>query len=210
MASDATGSALREFDSGVRIDGPVLATSIAAALLVGLGFGLVPAWRGSRGDLQAVLKGSGRGATLDLGTRRLFSALVVSEIAVAVVLLVATGLMVRSFRNLVNERWGFAIENRVAFDVTFSGRLRPEHEARVTFVEQALERLRGLPEVASATATTPDLVSLGRSLAAITPQGSTPPAARGYFLVNHRLVFPGYFEDSGIPIVHGRLHRAVG
>ncbi|HVQ28955.1 MAG TPA: ADOP family duplicated permease, partial [Vicinamibacteria bacterium] len=211
MASDTTGSALREFDSSVRIDGPVLGASIAAALVVGLGFGLVPAWRGSRGDLQAVLKGSGRGATLDLGTRRLFSALVVSEIAVAVVLLVATGLMVRSFRNLVNERWGFAIENRVAFDVTFSGRIRPEHEARVTFVEQALERLRGLPEVASATATTPDLVALGRSLAAITPQGSTPPAARGFFLVNHRLVFPGYFEDSGIPIVHGRpIERSDG
>lgn len=203
LASDATGGALREFDSAVRIDGSVLATSIGVALLVGLGFGLVPAWRGSRGDPQAVLRGRGRGATLDLGTRRLFSGLVVSEIAVAVVLLVGTGLMVRSFRNLVNERWGFATDNRLAFGVTFSERLRPEHEDRVAYVDQALERLRALPEVASATATTPDLVALGRSLAAIT-QGTTPPASRGFFIVNHRLVFPGYLADLGIPIVRGR------
>ena len=97
----------------------------------------------------------------------------------AVVLLVATGLMVRSFRNLVNERWGFAIDNRLVFDVTFSTRLRPEHEARVAFVEQALERLRALPEVAEATATTPDLVALGRSLAAVTPEGTTPRSGGG-------------------------------
>ena len=67
MASDATGSALREFDSAVRIDGPVLVASVGVALLVGLGFGLVAAWRGSRGDLQAVLKGSG--ARGDAGPR---------------------------------------------------------------------------------------------------------------------------------------------
>ena len=204
MASDATGNALREFDPVVRFDGPVLMASIAVSLLVGLGFGLVPAWRGSRGDLQSVLKGRGRGATLDLGTRRLFSGLVVSEIAVAVVLLVGTGLMIRSFRNLVNERWGFATEGRLTFGVTFSERLRPEHEARVAYVDQALERLRALPEVASATATTPDLVALGRSLAAVTPEGSTPPSSRGFFLVNHRLVFPGYFAELHIPIVRGR------
>ena len=204
MASDATGGALREFESTVRVDGHVLATSIAVALLVGLGFGLVPAWRGSRGDLQQVLKGKGRGATLDLGTRRLFSGLVVSEIGVAIVLLVGTGLMIRSFQNLVSERWGFATDNRLTFGVTFSDRLRPEHAARVAYVNEALERLRALPEVSSATATTPDLVALGRSLAAITPEGSSPPASRGFFIVNHRLVFPGYFEELHIPIVRGR------
>ena len=119
-----------------------------------------------------------RGSTLDRGTRRTFAALVVWEIAVAAVLLTATGLVVRSFRNLVGEDWGFATENRLAFGVTFSERLRPEHAQRVAYVEQALERLRALPGVVSATATTPDIVNLGRGLAGITPRGHRPAARR--------------------------------
>jgi len=204
LGNDATGSALREFDGSVRIDLPVLLTSIATALAVGLAAGLLPAWRGSRRDLLLATGSYGRGRTLDRGTRRTFGALVVAEIAVAAVLLTATGLMVRSFRNLVDEDWGFAIENRLAFSVTFSDRLRPEHREHVAYVEQALERLRALPGVASATATTPDIVNLGFSLAGITPEGTLPPPERGFFLVNHRMVFPGYFEDSGIRILKGR------
>jgi putative ABC transport system permease protein len=204
LASDATGSAMREFDHGVRIDLPVLLASIGTALVVGLGAGLVAAWRASRLDLDGAGRLGARGATLDRGTRRTFATLVVWEIGVAAVLLTATGLVVRSFQHLVREEWGFETENRLVFGVTFSDRLRPEHGQRVAYVEQALERLRGLPEVASATTTTPDIVNLGRGLAGITPQGTTPPPARGFFLVNHRMVFPGYFEALGIPIVRGR------
>ena len=204
MASDATGTAMREFDSAARIDGPVLLASIAVSLAVGIWAGLVPAWRATRGAATVAAGLGGRGPTLDRGTRRTFKALVVSEIAVAAVLLTATAFVVQSFRNLVEQPWGFATEDRLAFGVTFSDRLRPEHPQRVAYVEQALERLRALPEVVSATATTPDIVNLGRGLAAITPEGTTPPASRGYFLVNHRMVFPGYFEAFGIPIVKGR------
>jgi putative ABC transport system permease protein len=204
MASDQTGNAMREFDHAVRIDLPVLAASIGLALAVGLGAGLVASWRASRLDLDVARRLGVRGSTLDHGTRRTFAALVVGEIAVAAVLLTATGLAARSFRNLVREDWGFGTEDRLAFGVTFSARLRPEHADRVAYVEQSLERLRALPGVVSATATTPDIVNLGRGLAAITPQGVEPPRPRGYFLVNHRMVFPGYFEAFGIRIVRGR------
>jgi putative ABC transport system permease protein len=204
MASDATGNAMREFDTGVRIDGQVLGVTAALTLLVGLGFGLLPALRGSRDNLQLAIKGTSRGATLDRGSRRTLSALVVGEIAVAVVLLVGTGLMIRSFRNLVAIDWGFATEDRLAFTVTFSDQLRPRHPDRVAYMEEALTRLRALPGVSSATATTLDLIELGRNLAGITPVGVTPPEARGYFLVTHKMVAPGYFNDFGIPILRGR------
>jgi predicted permease len=204
MASDATGNALREFDPSVRIDLPVLLASAGLALVVGLGAGLVAARRASRWDLEMTSRLAARGSTLDRGTRRTFAALVVWEIGVAAVLLTATGLVVRSFHNLVREDWGFATENRLVFGVTFSAHLRPEHARRVGYVEEALERLRALPGALSATATTPDIVNLGRGLAGITPQGTVPPPGRGFFLVNHRMVFPGYFEASGIPIVRGR------
>ena len=209
MASDATGNAMREFDTTVRLDPAVLAVATGLTLLVGLGFGLLPALRGTRGNLQLALKGNSRGATLDRGARRMLGTLVITEIAVAVVLLVATGLMVKSFRHLISQPWGFATEQRLTFNVTFSDRLRPEHAARTAYVDQVLEKLRALPGVVSATATTPDLVSFGRNLAAVTPQGSTPPAARGYFLINHRMVAPGYFTDSGITIVRGRAIDAT-
>jgi predicted permease len=164
----------------------------------------VAAWRVSRRDLEMAPRLGARGSTLDRGTRRTFAALVVWEIGVAAVLLTATGLVVRSFHNLVREEWGFATDNRLAFGVTFSARLRPDHAQRVGYVEQSLEGLRALPGVVSATATTPDIVNLGRSLAGITPEGTTPPPGRGYFLVNHRMVFPGYFDAFGIRIVRGR------
>jgi len=208
MASDATGNAMREFSTAVALDGPVLAVSLATALLVGLGFGLVPAWRVSRGDLHAAVKGGSR-STLERGTRRTFGALVVSEIAVALVLLTATGLMIRSFHNLIGQDWGFATNERLTFDASFSERLRPRHTERVAYVEQALERLRALPGVVSATAVTPELVAFGRNLAGVTPEGSTPPETRGYFLVNHRMVFPGFFEASGMRIVRGRALQAT-
>jgi predicted permease len=204
MASDATGNAMREFDHAVRIDVPVLLASVAVALAVGLGAGLVAASRASRRDLPTTAGTGARGATLDRGTRRTFAGLVVGEVAMAAILLTATGLVVRSFKNLTAEGWGFGTENRLVFGVTFSDRLRPEHAERVAYVEQALSGLDALPGVVSATATTPDIVNLGRSLAAVTPEGTTPPAGRGYFLVNHRMVFPGYFEDFDIPIVRGR------
>jgi hypothetical protein len=136
MASDATGNALREFDHSVRIDVPVLLASAGLALAVGLGASLVAAQRASRLDFELGSKLGARGASLDRGTRRTFGALVVWEIGVAAVLLTATGLVVRSFHNLVREDWGFATENRLVFGVTFSAHLRPEHAQRVGYVER--------------------------------------------------------------------------
>ncbi len=204
MASDATGNAMREFDSSVRIDGQVLAVTTGLTLLIGLGFGLLPALRGTRNDLQLAIKGTSRGATLDRATRGTLSSLVVAEIAVAVVLLVGAGLMVKSFRNLVALDWGFATEDRLAFTVTFSNQLRPGHADRTAYLEDALGRLRALPGVESATATTLDLIELGRNLAGVSPEGVTPPEARGYFIITHRMVVPGYFKDFGVPILKGR------
>jgi putative ABC transport system permease protein len=112
--------------------------------------------------------------------------------------------MIRSFANLVALDWGFETKDRLAFTTSFSAQLRPEHPQRVSYIDQALERLRALPGVEGATATTLDLISLGRNLAGITPQGSTPPEARGYFIVSHKMVVPGYFKDLGIPILKGR------
>ncbi len=87
--ADATGSAIREFDHGVRLDWPVFAFAAGAMLVIGVGFGLLPAWRASRTDLRSALGSIGRGSTLDGATRRLLGGLIVVEIAIAAVLLMA-------------------------------------------------------------------------------------------------------------------------
>jgi len=81
--ADATGSAIREFDYGVRLDWPVFAFAAGVMLVIGVGFGLLPAWRASRTDLRSALGSIGRGATLEGGTRRLLGGLIVAEIAIA-------------------------------------------------------------------------------------------------------------------------------
>lgn len=202
------GGAIGEFGSSPAVDGGVLLFSIGAALFIGLVFGLLPALRCSRTDVQAALRGAGRSGLPDRGTRRMLGLLVVAEVAIAVVLLTGTGLMIRSFRNFTEIPWGFATSSRLAFDVTFTERLRPEHPQRTDYVERALEELRALPGVRSATATTPHQMFPARSLAAISPEGVRPPEAPGYFITYHRLVSPGYFRDAGIPIVAGRAFEA--
>jgi putative ABC transport system permease protein len=121
--SDATGSAMREFDYAARIDWPVFAFAAGVMLLVGIGFGLAPALRASRTDLRGAMSATGRGATLDRSTRRLLSSLVVAELAIAAALLMASVTATQYFRRLVDEPWGFATERRFTFKTMLSDRL---------------------------------------------------------------------------------------
>ena len=204
MASDAAGDSMRDFDMPVRVDAPVLAATAGLTLLIGLGFGTIPAIRATRDEIPRARGAGARGATRDRTSSRILGGLVVGEIAVATVLLSGTNLMARRYGDLASEPWGFDTENRLVFDVSFSPRLRPAHSERTAYLDEALERLRALPGVRSATASTVDLLMLSRNLASITPEGTTPPEPRGYFITSHRMVVPGYFDDFGIPIVRGR------
>ena len=201
--SDATGSAMREFDHTARLNLPVFAFASGALLVAGLGFGLLPAWRATRTDLRATINGSSRGATLDRGTRRLLGALVVGEIAAALVLLVGAGLLARHFRALVEQPWGFATENRLTFNVSLD-RLFPSAESRVQVLEHALTELRTLPGVRSATVTVPHPMNSARELISNTPEGATPPEPRGFELAYLRGTLPGYFTTMGQLLLRGR------
>src|SRR5438105_10351592 len=89
-AADATGSAMREFDSAARLDLPVFAFASGVMALVGLGFGLLPAVPASRTDLRGAMSITSRGATIDPNARRLLGSLVVIELAIAAALLTAS------------------------------------------------------------------------------------------------------------------------
>lgn len=201
--SDATGSAMREFDHAVRLNLPVFAFATGALLLAGFGFGLLPAWRASRTDLRSAMGSGARGATLDRGTRRLLGTLVVGEIAIALVLLVGAGLLTHHFRRLVEEPWGFATENRLTFNVSLD-RLYPEAAARTSVLEKIQTELRALPGVRSATVTLPHPLNAARQLISNNPEGITPPEPRGFHLAYLRATMPGYFATVGQILVRGR------
>ena len=206
--SDATGSAMREFDYAVRLDWPVFAFATGALLLAGA-FGLLPAWRGARTDLRTAMNSGGRAATLDRGNRRLLSALVVGEIAAAAVLLVAAVTLSQYFSRLVSEPWGFATDHRLTFNLTMPARLFPTAASRLQVLDRTLGELRALPGARSATVTLPHPLNSARQLLGNNPEGVTPPEPRGFHLGYVRATLPGYFATAGQALLQGRDFTAA-
>ena len=202
--ADTTGSAIREFDYGTRLDWPVFAFAAGAMLLIGVLFGLIPAWRASRTDLRGAFASIGRGSTLDRGTRRLLGGLIVVEIAVAALLLMGSLTLTQYFRQIVAQPWGFAVDHRLMFNTIFSDRLFPTADARMRAIDRTVVELQTLPGVNSATVTAPSPMEAARDLMTIVPEGSHPPEPRGSFLAYMRGIERGYFASMGQALIRGR------
>jgi predicted permease len=181
------------------IDRSVLGFTAALALATTLVFGLVPALRASRTDVGDVLKGAGRSAGLARSgvARGLF---VTAQVALCFVLLVGSGLMVRSFAALQRVDAGF--EPRGV--LTFTAPARGGVDERADYMRQMRERLQALPGVVSAAAATP--VPLNGQV--INARWGTEAAAEDPELfqqANVHIVQPGYFETMVTPVLAGRV-----
>ncbi|HEX8281564.1 MAG TPA: FtsX-like permease family protein, partial [Chthoniobacterales bacterium] len=207
--SDATGSAMREFDYAARIDWPVFTFAAGAMLLVGFGFGLLPAARASRTDLRGAISSTARGATLDRSTRRLLGSFVVIELAVAAALLMASITATQYFRKLLDEPWGFATERRVAFNAMLSDRLFDAPVAKQRVLEATLAELRSLPGIENATVTAPSPMNAPRNLVSINAEGVPAPEPRGFHLGFLRGAVPDYFKSMGHQLLRGREFNAT-
>ena len=202
--TDATGSAMREFDYAARIDWPVFAFAAGVMLLIGIGFGLLPAARASRTNLRSAISVTARGATLDRSARRLLGAFVVIELAVAAALLMASLTATQYFRKLVDEPWGFSTESRVAFKAMFSERLFPSAAGKEQGINAVLRELSALPGVKAATVTEPSPMTAPRNLLSFNADGAPPPEPRGYYLSYFRAAVPGYFKAMEQQLIAGR------
>ena len=160
---------------GIRIDATVLAFSMGATLLTGMLFGLAPALQTATAP-SGSLKESGRGTTAGSRGRRLRSALVVTEVALAVVVLVGAGLLVRSFVTLTARDAGFRPANLVSFNVPF--RSLPDNASRAQLAALLMDRLAELPGVAAAGAAT--------GFPSVTPQRAIRFAVEGRALTGRR------------------------
>ena len=206
----STGALLRLFPDagntgGIDIDWRVMAFAFGAALFTALLFGLFPALQVTRLSLTDAMKESVKST----GGSRLRKALIVSEVAVAVVLLVGSGLLMRSLFGLLNVQPGFRTEHLLVARVSIADVEGADISQQVTFFERLLERARVLPGVKSAGTVSfiplvpdesSDMVFYFEDRP-IPPKGQFPDAL-------HRVASPGYFEAMGIPLLKGRLFDA--
>ncbi len=191
----------------VGLDAQVTLFLLAVTGLTAALFGLAPAMQASVVNLAGALKEGGRSGSDGIGRNRMRSALVSSEFALALMLLVGAGLMVRSLAAMQSINPGFDSRGVLSMVVSVAGSREAEPNQRAVFYPQMLERVRALPGVQSA-ATINHLPLAGdvwgvpfRIEGRAKPQPGESP--RGIY----RVVMPGYFETMRIPVMRGRTIR---
>lgn len=185
----------------VGFDGRVAALGVTAALLAGLLAGLAPALRGARGDLSTVLSGA-RGSVR--GGRGLPGAVMVgTEVALAVALLVAGGLLVRSFRAVVGTDLGFEPAGVLTGELALVDGRYAEPGRRLLFWEALTNRLEGLPGVTAAAVASAIPTGVAGNGFIDLPGREGEKIGAGYRAVSER-----YFEVLGIRLVAGRAFQA--
>jgi putative ABC transport system permease protein len=189
--------------SAVALDWTVLGFTLLLSLLTGVLFGLVPALHASRADLNSVLKETGARAGSGLRQNKARSLLVVTEVALAMVLLAGAGLLIRTFAALHNVVPGFDPHNVLTMDTALTG-TRYDHTANISDMTRlVLERVHAIPGVAAAAASSYLPLQGGLGLGFIIegrPLTSGP--AHGGAAWNY--VTPRFFDVFKIPIMRGR------
>jgi putative ABC transport system permease protein len=186
----------------IRVDGAVFWFGLLITTLIGLAVGLVPALQAARGDSQRDLQQGARRATG--GHHRTRSVLVVAEVALALILLVGSGLLLRSLQRLFAVEVGFDSSRLLTMQVMASGRRFDSDSSRYRFFDQALEAVRRVPGVAAAALTgqlplSGDLDEYGAIF-----ESEMGRPAQGYSSFRYA-VSPGYLAMMGIPLRRGRL-----
>ena len=187
-----------------QLDARVLVFNFAIALLAGLLFGVLPALRASRADLNSVLKGVAGGPGEVFGrVRRMgpLSLLVGAEIALSLVLLIGAGLMLRTFERTQQTALGFDPKNvlTVKFDLS-----KLEPAAATTFSEELLGRVAALPGVRAASVSSSTPLSSNAGMTELSLLGG-PPAEPGQGPpIDYHVVDGEHFKTLGIPVVKGR------
>ncbi|HYV07145.1 MAG TPA: ABC transporter permease, partial [Blastocatellia bacterium] len=167
----------------------------------GVIFGLVPALQASRPNLNETLKEGGRGTTT--GHHRVRSSLVVVEVALALVVLVCSGLLIRSFLRLQQVNPGFNANNALTVNIALPGRKYPNPDQFSGFFTQLIEKTSALPGVVSVGATQ-SLPIQSDYVLGFNIQGRPPDAPGEGKSTNYYAVTPDYFKAMGIPILRGR------
>jgi len=185
------------------LDARVLGFSLLLSVLTGALFGLAPALQATKPMLNEALKESCRGASGGLGRSRLLGSLVVAEIALALVLLVGAGLMIRSLRRLQAVDPGFDSERLLTMRFSLPAE-QYSHAQIGAFNQQLRDRLQALPGVQSVALSSGLPLSGDTSAGPIELEGHTVAPADGEIRMYWHRVTPQFFATLGIPLIKGR------
>ena len=185
----------------VGIDARVFGFTLLLSLLTGIIFGLAPALQAAKVDLNEALKLSGGRSGTGTGHRRMRGALIVTEVALALVLLVGAGLLIQTFVRLRALDIGLNPENVLTLRTTLPLGKYGELAKRTAFYQQVLERVRSVPGVVSAGYTTAVPLTWKGGTNSFTVEGHEPGPGQD---ANFRQVSPGYMETIGIKLREGR------
>jgi putative ABC transport system permease protein len=189
----------------VTIDGRVLAFTAVTTLVTAFVFGLMPAFTVSRTNLSDTLKESGHGVTGGRG-KKLRGLLVITEVALAIILLIGAGLMGRSLVQLQNVDPGVNVQNVLTFSLSLPRGRYPERADTIGFYQKLEDRVKALPGVQSIGVTSRLPVGgpgfgLGR---VFLREGQPEPPASDHYPAQWNLATPDYFKTMSIPLLKGR------
>ena len=192
----------------VAVDGRALLFTAIIAVVTGILFGLVPALHAARSSLDQLLREGRRGSSRG-GAQRTRGALVIAEMALAVVLLTGAGLLLRSFIRLAQVDPGFRTDRVTSFSVTIPDTKYPHDRQKNAFVARLSEQLERLPGVEGVAVSSMRLLS-GSGIRTLVKIAGRPEPAPGNEAVSAvDAVSPGYFRELGIPLKQGRLYTAA-
>ena len=189
---------------GVRMDLGVFLFAAAMIVLVSFAFGLIPALQATRPDLHETLKEGGRSATSTRGQHRLRGALAIAETALALVLLVGAGLMLKSLYHLIQVSPGFQPARVLYMEMDLRSDQYSKDPAILNFWQQVLDRVRVIPGVQSAALGTVVPLTGNHRRSDITIEGLPVPAPGEFPHPDRHTISSGYIATMGIPLLRGR------
>ena len=188
----------------VRVDGRVLAFTFLVSLVTGLLFGLIPALASSNPDLNETLKEGGRGGTGTAKRQRFRSAFVITEIALALVLLAGAGLMLKSFWRLQRVDPGFNPEGVLTMRMLLPFETYQKSAQRGAFYQRVLESIKSAPGVEAVSATSGVPLTQAGSSGTISGENSAVGPSDLPVEAEWRWVTPDYFKAMGTTLISGR------
>jgi predicted permease len=187
----------------IGVDLRVLAFTAVVSLVTGIVFGLIPAFHASHPDPAAVLREGAWGTTSGARRHRLRSVLVAGQVALSVVLLIASALLAESFWRLRSVHPGFDPAGALTMSVSLPAAKYPDDIRRTAFVRETLARLESLPGVRSASASVGLPMNIG-VMAPFLAEGQPAVSIGERPLGEWKAISPGYFDTMGIPLLRGR------
>jgi putative ABC transport system permease protein len=195
--------------ASVQLDYKVFGFALLCSLLTGVLFGTVPAWFASRADVNQTLRDSARGSTAGRSQHRLRHALIIGEVAFAMILLAAAGLFLRGLQRFINSDPGWRVDGLVTAQMSLRGQKYADDEERIVFLRQLEDRLGNLPGIEHAAFGSSNPVSGFNSSSGFLVEGRPEPPPDKYPEMFFETISSDYFATLGARLQQGRTFNAA-